>query len=150
MPKADIWSLGTVILELCAFDLKLLNSSLSQEEIKGKVNKPLGNLEGKYKASLVALINKTLRLDPNERPTLEEIKAELEENFAQNFVNFNADLFESLIGNLGFRFAQNDKRTQTRNGSEISSRNCGRSSSDVLYNFLKGFESTNTRDFGSI
>ena len=36
LPKVDIWSLGVVILELCIFDYRLLDSRLSQDQLQDK------------------------------------------------------------------------------------------------------------------
>lgn len=83
LTKADIWSLGVVILELCAFNSKLLNAALPQE-LQGEIDESLENLEeGKYSVALTTLIKKLLSLDPNERPDAEMIKVELEKNFLQ-------------------------------------------------------------------
>ncbi len=81
LAKADIWSLGVVILELCTFDLKLLNSS-DREETRKRIQKYLQGLTGKCHHSLIALMKKILNLDSKERPDIVQIKGELETNFS--------------------------------------------------------------------
>jgi len=82
LAKADIWSLGVVILELCAFDLKLLNS-LNREETKKRIREHLESFQGRYDSSLIALLKQILNSDPSERPDLDQIKSELEKILPQ-------------------------------------------------------------------
>jgi len=86
LSKADVWSLGVVILELCVFDFCLLNSSLPQDKLKGKTDELLGSLEGKFKQGLIALVKRLLNLDSGKRPDIDQIKDELEKNFEENLV----------------------------------------------------------------
>jgi len=86
LAKADIWSVGVVILELCYFDFRLLNASLSQDKLQGRISEFVGSLEGKYSSSIVKLLKRILNLDPKLRPDIEEIKMELETNLSQFLV----------------------------------------------------------------
>jgi len=86
LSKADVWSLGVVILELCAFDFRLLNSSLPQDKLKSKINELFESLEGKFKPGLVPLVKRLLNLDSVERPDIEQIKYELEKSFGESLV----------------------------------------------------------------
>jgi len=81
LSKADIWSLGVVILELCVFNIRLLNCSLSQDRLQDKLNELFQSLEGKYHNSLINLIRRSLNLDPMKRPDIEQLKSELERTF---------------------------------------------------------------------
>ncbi len=92
LAKADIWSLGLVMLELCAFECGRLKSSLSPQEKEKQINKSLEGLKGKYHMSLIALIKEILNLDPKQRPTIDTIKARLEKDFSQNLVSLELAL----------------------------------------------------------
>jgi len=96
LPKADVWSIGVVILELCVADFRILNGSAPRDEIQTKINGYFQTLETKYPSSLLCLLKRLLSLDPKERPEIEEIKSELEKNYSQILVNIsriNDDLF---------------------------------------------------------
>jgi len=70
LPKADIWSLGVVILELCLLDFKLLNASLPQDQLEGRINELLGKIKEKFHSSLIVLLKRILSFDPKNRPNL--------------------------------------------------------------------------------
>jgi len=89
--KADVWSLGVVILELCALDSQLLDASLPQDKLQSKLDELFGSLEGKYQKELIILIKKLLSLDPAERPDIVQIKDYLEKNFRESL---NKDLLD--------------------------------------------------------
>jgi len=105
LPKADVWSLGVVLLELCAFEKRLLNSLLPQDKLQNKIDEVLASLEGKYQKVLIDLIKRALSLDPKNRPSVEEIKIELEKSFSQilNKIqkesNFNDYLKQQILKN---------------------------------------------------
>ncbi len=97
--EADIWSIGVVILELCLFESRLLNSALSQKKLQNKLDKLFKNLEGKYHSSLRVLLKKLLNLDPEERPDIAQIKADLEKDFPKIIVCFSsASLIDFSVG----------------------------------------------------
>ena len=87
LSKADVWSLGVIILELCALDFGLLNSMKPRDELQGRINELLGSLEGKFKEGLIALMKRLLSLNPADRPDIEDIKEELEKNFGESLVD---------------------------------------------------------------
>jgi len=77
----DIWSLGLMMLELCAFEKKLFHPYSPQEEIQ-KIQKGLyDRIEGKYSKSLVDLIFKLIKFEASERIKIADIKKKLEEEF---------------------------------------------------------------------
>jgi len=92
LPKADIWSLGVVILELCLFEYKLLHkvSQLSEAELQAKIDGLLGRPLTRDLGSLKSSVRRMLCLNPKERPSLDEIKSELEKKFPQILVNSNS------------------------------------------------------------
>jgi len=87
LSKADIWSIGAVVLELCLFDVRQLNSFLPRDQIQAKLDALFKSMQGKYHGSLFVLIQKLLNLDAKERPDIGQIKAELEKHFSQILVD---------------------------------------------------------------
>ncbi len=89
LPKADIWSLGVVILELCLFGEKLpLNALSPRDQIQKTIGELMENIKGKFQDSLTMLLKRILSLDPKERPGIEDIRDELEKNFFHILVKF--------------------------------------------------------------
>jgi len=87
LPKADIWSIGAVILELCVFDFRLLNAILPRDQLQTTLNELFKDIQGKYHDSLFVLIQRLLSLDSKERPDIGQIKTELEKSFSQTLVD---------------------------------------------------------------
>ena len=87
LKKADVWSLGVVILELCYFDSKLLNVSLPKDQLQERLNGFFGNLQGKYHLRYMSLLQRILSLNPEERLDIGLIKSELEQNFSEILVS---------------------------------------------------------------
>jgi len=85
--KADVWSVGVVILELCVSESRYLNGALPPEKLQYKIDESIGSLDGKYHKSLIALIKKALSIDPGERISIQEIKEGLENSFFQILVS---------------------------------------------------------------
>jgi len=83
LAKADVWSMGVVILELCSLDFRLLNSSLPRDQLQARVNERLASLEGKFDSSLILLIKKMLNLDQKERLDVEVIINEIENHYSE-------------------------------------------------------------------
>ena len=87
LSKADIWSIGAVVLELCVFDFRLLHAILPRDQLQTTLNELFKSLQGKFHPSFIALVQKLLNLDPEERPDIGQIKTELEKNFSQILVD---------------------------------------------------------------
>jgi len=81
LKKADIWSLGVVILELCCFDLKLLNASLPKDQLQGVLKDLFASLQGKYHHKVIDILQMILSLNPEERPDAELVRRELAKSF---------------------------------------------------------------------
>jgi len=73
-------------LELCAFDLKILNSAVTQEKLQSKVNEQLGKLQERFTDRFIVLLSRLLSLDPAKRPDIEQIKDELEKSLGESLV----------------------------------------------------------------
>jgi serine/threonine protein kinase len=110
LSKADIWSLGAVILELCVFDFRLLNAILPRDELQKTLNELFASLQGKFHPSLIALVQKLLNLNSKERPDIGQIKTELQNNFSQ--------ILDQKLLTLG-----NINSIQIDNGPEITALN---------------------------
>ena len=75
--KADLWSLGMVIFELCSLqDLRFLDLS-SEQKIEINLKSKLKDLEGKYSKTLVSLLSDLLQCNPSHRKELQDIQQEL-------------------------------------------------------------------------
>jgi len=115
LPKADVWSIGVVILELCLFDFRVLNSSLPQEKLQNRLDELFKNLLGKYQSKLVNLVERVLSLDPKNRPEIGQARAELETSFPEILDKDSLHLEKSGL-------IQNDKQSQvvSKNIKELS------------------------------
>ena len=81
LKKADIWSLGAIILELCCFDLKLLNASLPKDQFQDVLKDLFVSLQMKYHEKVVEVLQMILSLDPNERPDAGLVRRKLVKSF---------------------------------------------------------------------
>lgn len=79
--KADAWSLGVVISELCL--LNRISYSAGEQEI----HKKLDTLSGKYSSDLIELLKALLRPDPNQRIDVGEVRRLLEQKFPDILVD---------------------------------------------------------------
>ncbi|KAG5504968.1 hypothetical protein JKF63_04415 [Porcisia hertigi] len=74
--KADIWSLGVIIYELLALKKPFLATNLS--ELMEMVTRQ-GSFDplptGRYSPEMILLVNRMLKVDPSERPSINEILA---------------------------------------------------------------------------
>jgi len=97
LPKADIWSIGVVILELCLLDTRKVNPVAARDEIERQVRGCLENLREKYQGSLLNLIRRLLSLDPQERPEIEKLKEELEQTFPEILEDYSKIIEEASL-----------------------------------------------------
>jgi len=83
--KADAWSLGVVIADLCLLKTRLIDSGrpLSNEDRHQKIKEKLQGLEGKYSKALIGLIEELLNCDIGERKTVSHVKKVLEEHYSE-------------------------------------------------------------------
>jgi len=80
--KADSWSLGIVMAELCLLRTRLINSVLPGKDIEETVQKELSSVGEIYNPVLKDLLIGLLSLDPENRFTVGRVKKVLEDNFA--------------------------------------------------------------------
>jgi len=85
--KADIWSLGVVMAELCLHDISFFGKRrMKKEEL---MRNKLNELENKpYSKELLELIMCLLKDDPEKRMDAAEIKRKLEEKFSNLLVDY--------------------------------------------------------------
>jgi len=83
LAAADVWSLGLVMLELCAMKNRLINPLSSVEKVQEAQNNLYEKLKLKkiYKESLLELIFRLLKVTPGERIKITEVKKQLEDEF---------------------------------------------------------------------
>ena len=86
--KADAWSLGVVMTELCALKTKIVNIFSSGEDKEKDLAKKIEELKGKYNDVILDLLLSLLKCDPEERKTVEEAKKVLQENYGDLLVYF--------------------------------------------------------------
>ena len=79
--KADGWSLGMVMAELCLLKQKLVDVFSPGEKKEADISRKLKEVKGKYSDKVINLILGLLKCNPNERKNLGEIKATLEESY---------------------------------------------------------------------
>ena len=69
---SDIWALGVILYELCNHDYPF--PATEEEELKNKVlNQKMDKIRTGVSVEFVVFINKMLKKDAMERPTIEEI-----------------------------------------------------------------------------
>jgi len=85
--KADVWSLGVNIAELCVLKTDFVNFSLqSPKKIEADIQKKLKGLEGRYSKAFMELLSGMLRYDPAQRKHIKDIRIMLEEQFTSILV----------------------------------------------------------------
>ena len=77
----DAWSIGLVMLELCALKNRLISPYSSRETIQEVQNNLYNKLEETYAKPLVELIFKLLNFEPNARIKISDVKKALEEEY---------------------------------------------------------------------
>lgn len=84
--KADGWSVGMVMAELCLLKSKLVDVYSEGHKKEADVARKLKELKGRYSDTTVGLIMDLLKSNPKQRRSLQEVKSALEENFADLLV----------------------------------------------------------------
>lgn len=82
--KADCWSLGLLMLELCTLRHPIRTGS---KELIEYIEKELQNVETRYGTVLKNLILCLVQLSPAKRKSMSEVKEILENEFAETLVN---------------------------------------------------------------
>ncbi len=96
--KSDIWSLGCVIYEICCFKPPFKGNNLDQ--LFQSVNKgAFDSIPSFYSKDLDSLIKKMLNLNPNKRPSCDEILSNIT---IQNYIKLTYP--KDVIDNLGLNF----------------------------------------------
>jgi len=85
LEKIDSWSLGLTMLELCSLKLRLVNPSKPVQDIQEALNSMREKIEerGLYRKSLLDLIIGLLRIDPEQRLRVSDLKMTLEAEFKE-------------------------------------------------------------------
>lgn len=80
--KADAWSLGVVMAEICLMKFKPVGAHLLGVAKETEFHKQLDEVKGRYGVELVELIKSLLQSDRNERKTVEEVNFILKKKYA--------------------------------------------------------------------
>lgn len=78
----DIWGTGLVMLELCALERRIINPYIPREKIQEVLKKLEKKLKEVDNEELVDLIFGLLKVDPNERMKIEDVKRILGEEYS--------------------------------------------------------------------
>jgi len=90
--KADAWSLGVVIAELCLMKQKLINPiNFSLDKNKDYLEGHLDRLQKVYGKLFVEILSGLLTFDTSKRKTVDEVKKILEENYPTILVHLRED-----------------------------------------------------------
>lgn len=77
--KADVWSLGIVIAELCLLKSGIIQPNMSSKE--SILREIFLNIEARYSKELAEIIKSMLSIDPKERKTIQEIYNAIKEKY---------------------------------------------------------------------
>lgn len=85
--KADAWSLGVVMAELCMLKFKLVNVLAPGETKQAEFRGRLGQVKDRYGENLIELILSLLRADPAQRKSIAEVNQILRKEYAEVLVS---------------------------------------------------------------
>jgi len=92
--KADIWSLGVLMVELCTLEsFTKQYYPFSEGELRGK----LASIQGRYNEELINLIHSLISDNPDERKTAEQVRATLEALFGDKLEDEAQEQAEEVI-----------------------------------------------------
>lgn len=84
--KADGWSLGMVMAELCLLKTKLVDVYSAGDKKEADLARKLREVKGKYSDNITELITSLLKSDPEQRRSAQEVKRILEEKYSELLV----------------------------------------------------------------
>ena len=84
--KADVWSLGMTLLDICAKKIEGIRYDENTNKIEGIIKGRLAEVAESYGEELAALISRLLVINPKNRITFSEICSVLEDNYSTMLV----------------------------------------------------------------
>jgi len=138
--KADSWSLGIVIGELCLLHRKERRPNQALEAyLKGQ----LAQIETKYSPKLASLLGDLLHADPLKRKSIEQIRKSLEENYGKllgmessNISAFNLDKVKNELQKQWRSVFELD----TTKGFVVKGTDPNKINNNVMLDFMKDLE----------